>query len=82
MAISNVILIAYISTQVSQSNSFESIRHIGDLSYYLTYLALVTRSLDIKYRYNVPTIYTKNDLANMLPVLELYKNYTINDYSQ
>ena len=82
IAICNIILTVYIAAEVNSSNSLDSMIHLGDVSFYLSYLVLVTRSIDLKYRHNVPTIYTKNDLANMLPVLELYKNYTINDYNQ
>ena len=72
----------YISSEVNSSNDLSTIIHIGDLSFYLSYLALVTRSLDISYKYNISTVYSNNDLADLLPILELYKNYTIKEFSQ
>ena len=82
ISICYIVMTIYISTEVNSSNDLSTIIHLGDLSYYLTYLALIVRSLDMSYKYNISTVYSNNDLADLLPILELYKNYTIKEYSQ
>ena len=80
IAICLMIMTIYISSEVNSSNDLTTIKHIGDISFYFSYLAMIVRSLDLNYKYNVSSIYTNKDLADLLPVLNLYKNYTIDDY--
>ena len=82
IALCNLVMIIYISEEVNNSNSLDAMIHLGDLSYYLTYLALVTRSIDISFSYNITTFYSQNDLAELLPVLNMHKNYTTDDYDK